>query len=326
MSARHRGRSLLGLALVAAGCAKATPAARVSPPPPTAAEVVRDAAVVAVDAPSPVARFEGARVEFEQAWPRRNRPGMRFALVSGTPGFAPHELVVGWEEAPGQARVIPMLTIPETTRVQRMSVIDVTGDGDDDVVVWVDPASLPPEQVAHSTLVFVYGGLMGPVRAAWTSLALGVVADEAALRAAAPTLRSFVLPENAPSLDAVMLRLGFATAAQFRSLVAPGGLVVCDSATGNARPHYHRCHTYAAAAITDAVYAERIRGTITLFEDPQEPDDAPRVDSFERCRTVGVRGVCSVPTGGPATTLVVFTGPPAARRISRVETSVYEDS
>ncbi len=318
-------RHLAVASIMALGCASTAPAARPIAPPPAAPVV--DASVAASDVPPPAPRFDGATVLFEVPWPQRDAPAMRFAVVTTAPGPNPSITTVAWEPSPGHDEVSVSTPFPEGARPLRVEVLDVTGDGASDAVVWFDPATLPTEQPAHSTVVFTRGdSRREPTRATWTSLALGVVADEAALRAAASTARAFVTPENAPSLDAVMLRLGFATPAQFRSLVAPRGLTLCDSAAGNAHPHYHRCRTYPAAAITDALYADRIRATITLFEAPHDPDDSPLVDSAERCRAVRNDVVCGVPTGGPASTVVVFTGPAAARRIARVETTVYEDS
>lgn len=318
-------RPLVAASIIALGCASTAPAARpAAPSPPTP---VVDASAAATDAPPPPPRFEGATVLFEVPWPQRDAPAMRFAVVTTAPGPNPATTTVAWETSPGHDQVSVLTAFPEGARPLRVSVLDVTGDGASDAVVWFDPATLPAEQVAHSTVVFMCADAgRGPVRATWTSLALGVVADEPALRAAASTARAFVMPESAPSLDAVMLRLGFATPAQFRTLVAPRGLTLCDSAAGNAHPHYHRCRTYPAAAITDALYAERIRRTVALFEGPNDPDNEPLVDSVERCRAVGNNVVCGVPTGGPAATAVTFTGPAGARHISQVETTVFEDS
>jgi hypothetical protein len=317
-------RHLALSALLALGCATAAPVARPAPPPAPAPIAAVPAPVAA---PPPALRFEGATVAFEAPWALPDVPALRFALVTGVPGYEPRATAVGWEDAPGHTQVSPMMVLADTVRVQRVSIVDATGDGEPDAVVWIDPASLPPEQVPHNTAVFTWSHAQrSPRPAPWTALALGVVADEAALRAAAPTLRSFLAPGGDASLDAVMLRLGFATAAQFRSIVAPAGVVVCDSAEGNARPHYHRCRTYAPAAITDAVYAERFRGTIAVFGAPGDPDEQPLVESYERCRSLGNRVACSVPTGGPAVTVVTFAGPSEARRLTRVETTVYEDS
>ncbi|MDB4931267.1 MAG: hypothetical protein JWM10_3751 [Myxococcaceae bacterium] len=314
--------------LLALGCASAPPPAATTTAAPVAAPATAaDAAVAAVDEPAAEPRFSGASVLFEEPWPQPDAPSLRFAVVTTAPGPDPGVTTVAWETAPGQDEVDLTAPLPPTALVQRVSMLDATGDGAADAVVWIDPTALPPEQPAHSAVVFTLGGPRHqPRRATWTSLALGAVADDAALRAAAATVRSFALPEGAPSLDAVVLRLGFATAAQFRSLVAPGGLVVCDSAAGNAHPHYRRCRTLAAAALTDAFYAEHLRGTVALFQSPADPDDAPLVDSYERCRTLGARVVCGIPTGGPATTALTFTGPAAARRLARVETTVFEDS
>lgn len=317
--------ALATAALLGLGCATTTPAARPTPlpaPAPTA-----DASAPVAAATPPVVRFQGATIAFEEPWAQADVPALRFALVTGVPGFEPRATAVGWEDAPGHTQVSPVMVLTETVRVQRVSIFDATGDGEPDAVVWIDPATVPPEQVAHNTAVFTWSSAQRTPRPApWTALALGVVADDAALRAAVPTLRGFLAPTNDASLDAVMLRLGFATAAQFRAIVAPAGVVVCDGAAGNARPHYRRCRTYAPAAITDAVYAERFRGTVAVFGGSGNPDDESLVESYERCRAVGNHIGCSVPTGGPAITTVSFAGPPDARRLTRVETTVYEDS
>lgn len=323
----HRLGSVVS-AMVVAGCASSPPPAPPTTAPTASVVAVPDAAVAAVaaaDAGPAEPRFSGAPVLFEAPWPLPAVPGLRFALLD-TPD-QPGSTRVGWEDATGRSGTSLLPGLPGGERAQRISMLDVTGDGAVDAVVWLDPASVPSAAVAHRVEVFTWSAPQHePSRAAWTSLALGAVADDDALRAAAAAARSFVLPERAPSLDAVVLRLGFATAAQFRSLIAPGGLVRCDVATGNARPHYRRCRTLTAAAVTDAFYAEHLRGTITLFESPADPDDAALIDSYEACRTVGARVVCGIPTGGPATTDLTFTGPASARRLSRVDTTVYEDS
>lgn len=311
---------------VALGCASTSPAPRSNPPPTPAPVVVetRDASAPVADPPGP--RFRGATVRFEAPWPQPDLPTLRFAVV--TPADEPEaRTAIAWETAPGRGGVGVSSPFAATVRVLRVSILDATGDGTPDAVVWIDPASLPPEQIPHAAEVFTFDGPeREPRRAAWTSLALGVVADDDALRAAVPTLRRFVPPESAATMDAVMLRLGYATAAQFRAMVAPGGIAFCDGAAGNARPHARRCRTYAPAAVTDAVFAERVVANVALAGGSGDPDREPRVDDLERCRTVGARVVCAVPTGGPALIDVVFTGPPSARRIARVETTVYEDS
>lgn len=321
----HR-RALFLAPLLVAGCASAPP------PAPSTNAIAPAATAVAVAEPADAAaagpsepRFSGARVLLEAPWPLPAVPGLRFALLDDPD--QPHSTRVGWEDATGRGGASLLPGLPGDERAQRISMLDVTGDGAADAVVWLDPATVPSSAVAHRVEVFTWSAAQHePRRAAWTSLALGAVADDDALRAAGAAARGFVLPEAAPSLDAVVLRLGFATAAQFRSLVAPGGLVRCDVATGNARPHYRRCRTLTAAAVTDAFYAEHLRATVTLFESPADPDDAALIDSYEACRTVGARVVCGIPTGGPATTDLTFTGPASARRLSRVETTVYEDS
>lgn len=317
----------LCLASLCVACAASPPRARTPAPADTDAAVAASPPDAATDAPvAPAApRFGGARVLFEAPWPGATTPGLVAAVITGLQHTEEgvQAITVG---APGLSSPMFPITLDGGARARGLSLLDATGDGAVDAVVWLDQSTRAPNAAPQSVMVFTLRPAQPDLLPApWTSQALGAVADEAALRAAVPALRRFVMPEEAADLDAVLLRVGFATNAQFRALLAPGGVTVCTARERNARPHSRRCNRLAPAALTEARLDE-LRRSIQLTGGTDNPDETAIVDDTRRCNVTATMAGCDVPTGGPASTTVTFSNTAPARRIVRIEYVAYEDS
>jgi hypothetical protein len=246
-----------------------------------------------------------ARVPDAVAW-HADEHAVRARLVGddqievGVDAFAPERIV-----------------LDQKVRVTRLALIDATGDGRPDLVVWFDPASLGSDASPRSQYVFRVERDRGTLRFdqdEWTEAALGVLADDAALRAAVPKLRTFAFPDETIATELIVLRMRFATASDFRALVADAGLELCDENSGNATPHGKHCNHYTKTEITDAVFADRIKQSETSFF------------GMHSCsRTRGLE-TCTLETGGPSLLDFVFIGQGAARRLREINSVAFENT
>jgi hypothetical protein len=296
--------------LVAPVACHPAPAARPSEP-------VANAAPAVTARPSSVACVRGTRCSL--AW----HAGSHEVIATVVPaddgeGGADVEIAISGTPEPEH------LSLGSSVRVTRLSVLDVTGDGQPEVVVWIDPASGPAYESARSTYVFEVevldrqaGGLRVSERR-WTEAALGVVSSTEELRDAASRLRTFPGGDRELPAELLVLRLGYATADQFRSLVGPGGLDVCQEQSGNARPHGKHCTHYTRAQLTDAVFA-----TLGIAFSG-ERDDEPEYHAVQPCSRSGHSELCAQGTGGPANLEFVFTGSGAGRQLQEINHDEYE--
>ena len=156
----------------------------------------------------------------------------------------------------------------------------------------------------------------------WTEAAIGVASSDEQLRDAASKVRTFAVPDATVSTEVIVLRLPFATAAQFRSLVVPEGLDVCSEQTGNATPHGKECNHYARNQLTESVLA-----TLGIVRIPftDDRDAEPDYRGAERCELrAASEQTCSLGTGGPANREFVFVGSGARRQLKEITLRFYE--
>lgn len=216
------------------------------------------------------------------------------------------------------------LLLAEKVRVTRLAVIDATGDGRPDLVVWIDPSSGETTTSPRSQFVFRVdrdGEVLRFEQDYWTEAALGVVADDAALRERVPKLHAFAPPDETTASELLVLEMRYATAEQLRSLVAPTGLDVCEESSGNALPHGKRCKHYTKAHITDAFFADELKKKLMMGD----PSDTP-MPGVKRCKPARGGELCAQETGGPADLEFLFDGKGSARRLREINFNVYESS
>ena len=241
------------------------------------------------------------------------------------------------------------LSLGPGTRVQRIEVVDASGDGLPDLAFRVEPTKTP-EQIAYNTILFAAREETGPERSGgrnetgpersggrnetskngptvmrfdelyWTERALGIVPADRALRGIGPATRVFVMPDDATSAETVVHRVRFATLENVRSLLAERGLDVCQETIGNAKPHGRKCKHYAPKALTaEALAAVSLPMGADPTEEPHDPGLQP-------CARVGQNTVCIQGTGGPANLKFVFTGRGTKMRMIELTFSAYEST
>jgi hypothetical protein len=245
---------------------------------------------------------------------------------------------LAWTRSPDskpdvEVRITGMAEVPRVffdlsldARVERLSVVDVTGDGLPDLVVWVHPCSGPGVECKRNTYVFAAeheatrGFRFKELH--WTEAALGIVSSDDELRAAAPRLRSFVAPDATLPTTLLWLRMAFATVDDLRALTAPGGLDVCEKRSGHATPHGKHCTHSARQNVT----ADVIRSHLGGLEFTLGDDESIGLNGELCARTrEGDSELCSRGTGGPANVELRFTGVGAKRRLSEVTLDMYEN-
>ena len=146
--------------------------------------------------------------------------------------------------------------------------------------------------------------------------------DEA--RALLPRLYDYLPPAEDVTAASMTLRMGRATPAQLRALIAPGGVSICETASGNRHPHSHTCRLYHGAQLTDAVL-DRLPGGFTDWDDEERPPNRMWADDVH-CSSERRRTTCSANTGGPAFIVWTYQGQGASLRLLSVDVDVFEDS
>jgi hypothetical protein len=164
-----------------------------------------------------------------------------------------------------------------------------------------------------------HGGALRFSEQPWTAAALGVMSGDQQLRDTAPRLRTFPVVDDKLPTEQLVLRLGYATAAQVRSLIGPGGLDLCQEHSGHATSQGKQCTHYTRAQLTDTELATL--GITFSGERDREPD----YYGVQPCSRTGHWEVCAQGTGGPENILFYFTGNGAGRQLLEINHDAYED-
>jgi hypothetical protein len=243
-----------------------------------------------------------------------------FAGVSRRAHARAQDRVVSWFREgdvapPPDAREYPVGPFAPTA----LATLDVNGDGRAELLAFGEGAGVQGG-AAGSVLVFD----LPPER----DQALHLIAASAALdgardvdqaRARLPLSRGLGLDDiGTSSVVSLLGRLSFATAAQLRAVLAPGGVDVCALSASRGRTIGRQCRRLTGRA-TDAVLLRDVRQEI-------ENAFADSVLDFT-CESTARGDVCRARhAAGGQLQEFTFSGVGAARRLARVQSTDFPDA
>jgi hypothetical protein len=257
--------------------------------------------------PIPIRNFLPASATFKRG------QGVRIGIAPEHGSETVYTLAVG-------ARTATPL-IRSGSKFRATAWLDVDGDGVAEYIVWDgdDPTLVALRDHQPRTLHRVARMLLG-------------ARDVAAIRARMPLLHGYNAPADGISASEVLLSIQFATDDQIRALIDPKGITLCEEATGNAKPHYRKCKTIAAAKLTTKLIEELILDT-HVVEDYQGQPYSVRgrtsggwVPEVPTCKKTKTSESCSANMGGPGDYEWVFTGSGSTLRLREISSVVYESS
>lgn len=198
-------------------------------------------------------------------------------------------------------RAFPLGEIEPTA----VAAIDVTGDGRNELVVFVSRGG----EVSSTLEIFeLPPGLTQPLMLMRETAALDGAKTEQDVKRLLPLGRGLPKPEIATaSLTALVGRASFATAAQFRELIGPQGLQICDDVAENYENARRTCRRLRARQITDAELARTITPLL-------ESGLAPMSSMGYECDAK----TCRVHQSGGYGKVFEFRGAGARRRLARI--------
>jgi hypothetical protein len=243
-----------------------------------------------------------------------------YAGVSRRAGAREQDRVVSWYREgdaapPPNAREYPVGPFAPTA----LATLDVNGDGRADLLAFGDGAPVH-DGAAGSALAFDLPPERDQaIRLAAASAALDGARDVDQARARLPLARGLA-PEDVGTSTALSLlgRLTFASAAQVRALLAPGGVEVCDLSQPRGRAASRRCRRLTARATDDALLRDVRREVEDAFADS--------VLQFT-CESTARGDVCRAQhAAGGQLQEFVFRGAGPARRLARVQSTDFPDA
>ncbi len=315
-----RACSLMVLSLLSAcSGSRATPVAAPVTVSAADAATATDAVVAVADVAPPT---DPRREALTAAWMSTHpEGGETFSILAGptdyhdaaTPGARVAAVIKRGSSAilvvtpvPFDAEKVATLTLPndvsDAGEVVGMTVRDVNGDHRDDVAVFqLHDRTLEgyvPLGEFMSLVTYMpepYPQLASLERIRMQLLGTG---NDAEFATALQTLNTYEPPAQGMSPMRFISRLRYATPAQFRAAVAPGGLRLCTDYPDRTGNRHKRCRTVLVSQMTDAMITGVIRNSLGEFTEVIT-DDLNGLQGGS-CQPQGREIHCGASVGGPS--------------------------